>query len=214
MHQLNELKVIEEKRIWGDISPKRDNSHLGEILVKHGILQQKDLLTLLDIYKQEKQTQDKSKPKMAFGDFLVSKNIVVQEDIKKALCYQFGNVIVDLKLFAIPENVIDKLLYSVLIDKKVIPVAQINHKLYVACDNPLYFDGKDALEFACNMPVELVYSHLTDIINATNNISNIGQLNKRKSVKDLVSSKQLLNVEHKINHQEGKDFNTSTSAMS
>ncbi|MCX8021188.1 MAG: type IV-A pilus assembly ATPase PilB [Syntrophorhabdaceae bacterium] len=101
--------------------------YIGELLVKKGLIDEKDLENALLLQKVEGKK---------IGEILIDLGLVTKEDILKALSEQFAIPIFDLDNASIEESVIRTLPLSIVKRFSVIPVRQERNRITLAISDP------------------------------------------------------------------------------
>ena len=136
--------------------------YLGEILIKNGTLNQKDLSYVLSKKKITRQR---------LGNICIEEGLCSEEDVAKAIAEQFGMQYIDLDKEERDEELLKKAPFDKLISYNVAPVKIENGRLIVAM--------RDPLDFAINDELEILYDVPIDVVIAT-----------EKSIKNLLSQEQ------------------------
>ena len=128
----------------------RKKLRIGDVLIRHGIINEEQLNMALDAQKGTK---------MKLGEALIDIGVVTDEQIAKALSEQLHLDIIDLANVVVSEDILKLIPVEVLQKHKVIPFEY--HKtnpniLRVAMSNPIDMNATDDIELITNLQVEPV----------------------------------------------------------
>jgi len=121
--------------------------YLGEILIKNGLLSQKDLDYVLS--KKKITTQ-------RLGNICIEEGLCSEEDVAKAIAEQFGMQYINLDKEERDEELLKRAPFDKLISYNVAPVKIENGKLLVAMRDPFDFAINDELEILYDVPIDVV----------------------------------------------------------
>lgn len=121
--------------------------YLGEILIKNGLLSQKDLDYVLSKKKITKQR---------LGNICIEEGLCSEEDVAKAIAEQFGMLYINLDKEERDEELLKRAPFDKLISYNVAPVKIENGKLIVAMRDPFDFAINDELEILYDVPIDVV----------------------------------------------------------
>ena len=121
--------------------------YLGEILIKNGLLSQKDLDYVLSKKKITKQR---------LGNICIEEGLCSEEDVAKAIAEQFGMLYINLDKEGRDEELLKRAPFDKLISYNVAPVKIENGKLIVAMRDPFDFAINDELEILYDVPIDVV----------------------------------------------------------
>lgn len=121
--------------------------YLGEILIKNGLLSQKDLDYVLSKKKITRQR---------LGNICIEEGLCSEEDVAKAIAEQFGMQYINLDREERDEELLKKAPFDKLISYNVAPVKIENGKLIVAMRDPFDFAINDELEILYDIPIDVV----------------------------------------------------------
>jgi len=121
--------------------------YLGEILIKNGLLSQKDLDYVLSKKKITKQR---------LGNICIEEGLCSEEDVAKAIAEQFGMQYINLDKEERDEELLKRAPFDKLISYNVAPVKIENGKLLVAMRDPFDFAINDELEILYDVPIDVV----------------------------------------------------------
>ncbi len=121
--------------------------YLGEILIKNGLLSQKDLDYVLSKKKITRQR---------LGNICIEEGLCSEEDVAKAIAEQFGMQYINLDKEERDEELLKKAPFDKLISYNVAPVKIENGKLLVAMRDPFDFAINDELEILYDVPIDVV----------------------------------------------------------
>jgi type II secretory ATPase GspE/PulE/Tfp pilus assembly ATPase PilB-like protein len=154
---LEELREIMSRRGRGERLPARDGRKMLEILKEYLALENAVVEPALRI---QRQTATKLGP---VGKILLSMGVIGPEDITRALCLQYGLLMVNLQRFQTPPDVA-KLVSQELIRKhRAVPVAALDGVLFLAVENPFAFEQREYFGFLAKLKVELVMASAEQI---------------------------------------------------
>ena len=128
----------------------RKKLRIGDVLIRHGIINEDQLNMALDAQKGTK---------MKLGEALIDIGVVTDEQIAKALSEQLHLDIIDLANVVVSEDILKLIPVDVLQKHKVLPFEY--HKtnpniLRVAMSNPIDMNATDDIELITNLQVEPV----------------------------------------------------------
>ena len=128
----------------------RKKLRIGDVLIKHGIINEDQLNQALEAQKGTK---------MKLGEALIEIGVVTDEQIAKALSEQLHLDIIDLANVVVPEDILKLVPQEVLLKHKILPFEY--HKtnpniLRVAMSNPVDMYATDDVEIITNLQVEPV----------------------------------------------------------
>jgi type IV pilus assembly protein PilB len=121
--------------------------YLGEILIKNGLLSQKDLDYVLS---KKKITRKR------LGNICIEEGLCSEEDVAKAIAEQFGMQYINLDKEERDEELLKRAPFDKLISYNVAPVKIENGKLLVAMRDPFDFAINDELEILYDVPIDVV----------------------------------------------------------
>jgi type IV pilus assembly protein PilB len=121
--------------------------YLGEILIKNGLLSQKDLDYVLSKKKITRQR---------LGNICIEEGLCSEEDVAKAIAEQFGMQYINLDKEERDEELLKRAPFDKLISYNVAPVKIENGKLLVAMRDPFDFAINDELEILYDVPIDVV----------------------------------------------------------
>ncbi len=121
--------------------------YLGEILIKNGLLSQKDLDYVLSKKKITKQR---------LGNICIEEGLCSEEDVAKAIAEQFGMQYINLDKEERDEELLKRAPFDKLISYNVAPVKIEDGKLIVAMRDPFDFAINDELEILYDIPIDVV----------------------------------------------------------
>lgn len=120
--------------------------YLGEILIKNGLLSQKDLDYVLSKKKITRQR---------LGNICIEEGLCSEEDVAKAIAEQFGMQYINLDKEERDEELLKRAPFDKLISYNVAPVKIENGKLLVAMRDPFDFAINDELEILYDVPIDV-----------------------------------------------------------
>lgn len=171
VRSIEELHGIMLRRAKGERVPERDTRQLLTILKDKAGLAEQDIESAIKIQSGT------GKKKDPIGKVLLTMGAVDDQSVTRALCMQYGVVMVDLRKFKIPFDT-QKLISMEDIHKFLaVPIANIDGVLFVAVENPFSFDQREYLGFKTQFKIELVMSPVAQI---TQCIANFGQVRSVK----------------------------------
>lgn len=120
--------------------------YLGEILIKNGLLSQKDLDYVLSKKKITRQR---------LGNICIEEGLCSEEDVAKAIAEQFGMQYINLDKEERDEELLKRAPFDKLISYNVAPVKIENGRLLVAMRDPFDFAINDELEILYDVPIDV-----------------------------------------------------------
>ncbi len=159
----------------------RNKTKLGQILVKNGIITEKQLKEALKI--QEKN------PDKRIGEILIELKYIGEEELLNALSLQFGIPVVDLNNYDIKEDII-KIVPEEMIKKyKVIPINRFGNTLLLAIDDPSDINAIDDIKFYTGYNIDVVISStraIREVIDKIfDNVSAVEKIDSKFDLEDI-----------------------------
>lgn len=111
---------------------------------------------------------------LPIGQYLVSKNIISQEDLDCALCVQYGVMMVDLLEIPISFETQKIIPSDKARAKQAVPIAVNEGTLYLAVVDPITFKDRAFFTVLTGMKIEPVYASQHEIVDRLNNY-NLGK---------------------------------------
>ncbi len=130
----------------------KDARRLGEVLLAHGLVNQKAIDSACHIQLKQGRRRE------PIGRILHKMGAVSEENVTRALCQQTGIIMVDLYAFHIEGATMKKIPMDVARVYRAVPVAEVEGHLFLAVENPLDFAEKEYFAFLTNLNVELVFA--------------------------------------------------------
>lgn len=162
IRQLEELHAIMDERKAGIVSPPHDGRRIGQILLERGLITQEALDSALAIQKRH------GERKAPLGQILVKTGAVGAENLIQALCLQAGVLRVDLMSFPISAEAMALVPVHVARGKQVVPVAAVDHTLFLAVADPFTFTDREFFAFLTNRSIELMATSRAQLIHRLN----------------------------------------------
>ena len=149
---LDELRNMLALRVAGKRVPPRDTRLIVEILKQYAAISVQDVEKAIRLQQGDGQ----GKKREPIGKVLLKMGIVTEEVVIRALCLQFGVIMVNLQRFQIDAETIRLISPEVAKSLRAIPVADIESTLFLAVENPFGFDQREYFTFLTKRKVELV----------------------------------------------------------
>lgn len=165
---LDELRNLLKQRAAGERVPHRDKRLIVEILQQYAALSKADFDAAIKL-----QGTALGKKREPIGKVLVKLGMVEEELVIRALCLQYGVVMVNLQRFQIDAETLRLISPEVARSLRAIPVADIEGTLFLAVENPFGFDQREYFTFLTKRRVELVMAAGSQI---TRQLQAIGQV--------------------------------------
>ncbi len=107
--------------------------------------------------------------------------VISEETINRALCMQYGVIMVNLQRFQIEAETMRLISPDVARSLRAIPVAVLDGTLFLAVEKPFSFDQREYFAFLTKRKVELVMASASQI---TQKLSEYGQVRSVKQGKE------------------------------
>jgi len=166
---LDDLRELLKLRAAGERMPHRDKRLIVEILKQYAVISDADVDTAIKLQKNTGQ----GKKREPIGKVLLKMGKVGEEVVIRALCLQYGVLMVNLQRFQIEAEKLRLISPEVARSLRAIPVADIEGTLFLAVENPFGFDQGEYFTFLTKRKVELVMSSGSQI---TRQLQAIGQV--------------------------------------
>lgn len=140
--------------------PALAERHLGEILIKEGLLNEEQLQQALGWQQQQ--------PGMHLGDVLVAQQICSREQVNAAMALKLGIPYVKLANYEIPPQVLSLVPADIALQYNVLPLAAHNKRLVVAMEDPLNWEALELLRFHTNHHIDTVITSSAEISKVLN----------------------------------------------
>jgi len=164
---LDELIGVLQRRAKGERLPNRDSRLMLDILKEHASLADTDIDRALMLQKQGGRKHE------PMGKILQSLGLVDTETIVRVLCMQQGVLMVNLKRFQPPPDLLKIITLDVARKHQVLPIVSYQGTLLLAVDNPFGFEGREYFAFLTKLKVELVMASSAQI---TSRLGEYGQV--------------------------------------
>jgi type II secretory ATPase GspE/PulE/Tfp pilus assembly ATPase PilB-like protein len=115
----------------------RSVPELGHILIRNGLITSRDLAVALD---EQKQTRER------LGEILCRQGLITEEDLLDALAHQFGHRRYDPARDAVEPAALDLLPLEFARRHNLLPIRVDDGKLWVAVNDPMDVEARDALQ--------------------------------------------------------------------
>ncbi|MDP1537723.1 MAG: ATPase, T2SS/T4P/T4SS family [Burkholderiales bacterium] len=158
---LDELRVLQKQRAAGERMPLRDRRLIVEILKQYAVITDADVDAA--IKRQTGSGQDKKREPI--GKVLLKMGIIGEEVVIRALCLQYGVIMVNLQRFQIEAETMRLITPEVARSLRAIPVAVLDGILFLAVENPFAFEQREYFTFLTKLRVELVMASGSQIGN-------------------------------------------------
>ncbi|MEW6513801.1 MAG: ATPase, T2SS/T4P/T4SS family [Pseudomonadota bacterium] len=166
---LDELRNLLKLRAAGERMPHRDKRLIVEILKQYAVISDADVDTAIKLQKSTGQ----GKKREPIGKVLLKMGKVGEEVVIRALCLQYGVLMVNLQRFQVDAETMRLISPEVARSLRAIPVADIEGTLFLAVENPFGFDQREYFTFLTKRKVELVMAAGSQI---TRQLKAIGQV--------------------------------------
>jgi general secretion pathway protein E len=136
--------------------------YLGEILVRHGVVNAERLPPLFDTVRERGQ---------ALTDLLVASNIADETKIAKAFAEEVGlEFVPKIDIDTIPFEVASRLPIAYAKQRKILPISEDDAAVYAVMADPLDTTAIDDLRALFAKPVEISVSTSESVLNAVNRV--------------------------------------------
>ncbi len=152
LNSLDELRILQKQRAAGERMPLRDRRRIVEILKQYSVITDTDVAAA--IKRQTVSGQEKKREPI--GKVLLKMGIIDEEAVIRALCLQYGVIMVSLQRFQIDAETMRLISPEVAKSLRAIPVAVMDGILFLAVENPFDFDQREYFTFLTKLRVELV----------------------------------------------------------
>jgi len=156
---LDELVFIQKQRAAGERVPERDRRLIIEIVKQYTALADEDVETAI-----KRQTgPEHGKKREPIGKILMKMGLVSEEIVTRALCLQYGVIMVNLQRFHIEADTMRLISQEVAKSLRAIPLAVLDGTLFLTVENPFGFDQREYFTFLTKQKVELVMAPASQI---------------------------------------------------
>jgi type II secretory ATPase GspE/PulE/Tfp pilus assembly ATPase PilB-like protein len=152
IYNLEELRGILKQRGRGERSPDRDHRLIVEILKQYADITDADVEAAIRIQNGT----GNGKKREPIGKVLLKMGAVGEEIVIRALCLQYGVIMVNLERFHIDAETMRLISPEVARSLRAIPVAVLEGTLFLAVENPFGFDQREYFTFLTKRKVELL----------------------------------------------------------
>jgi type II secretory ATPase GspE/PulE/Tfp pilus assembly ATPase PilB-like protein len=152
LDSLDELRIIQKQRAAGERVPLRDRRLIVEILKQYSVITDADVEAAIKCQTGP----GKDKKREPIGKVLLKMGVIGEEAVTRALCLQYGVIMVNLQRFQIDADTIRLISPEVAKSLRAIPVAVLDGILFLAVENPFGFDQREYFTFLTKRRVELV----------------------------------------------------------
>lgn len=149
---LEELRSVQKQRAAGGRLPVRDRRLIVEILKQYADITDADVEAAIKIQSGAGQ----GKKREPIGKVLLKMGMVGEEIVIRALCLQYGVIMINLQRFQIDAETMRMISPEVARSLRAIPVAVLEGTLFLAVENPFGFDQREYFTFLTKRKVELV----------------------------------------------------------
>jgi|GEM_PF-2032157 len=156
---LEELRELQKRRAAGERLPVRDHRKIVEILKQYADITDADLTAAI----QAQNDCGNGKKREPIGKVLLKLGIVEEEAVIRALCLQYGVIMVDLQRFHIEAETMRTIAPEVAKSLRAIPIAVLDGTLFLAVENPFSFEQREYFVFLTKRKVELVMASAAQI---------------------------------------------------
>ena len=129
--------------------------HIGELLLEHHVITQKQLDSVL--------VKKKENPGTRIGKLLVQMGYASPTQVSIALGQKFGIPFVQLREFEISPDVLAQVPPDLALQFNALPLAEIEGTLVLAMEDPMDWEARDTIRFHANRNVEVVIASSHDI---------------------------------------------------
>ncbi|MBA3031512.1 MAG: GspE/PulE family protein [Gammaproteobacteria bacterium] len=150
VESLDDLQRIMTLRSQGERTPARDPRQLMEIQQQYVVLADKDIDAAIKIQAL------KGRKREPIGKILLMMGVVTDELVTRALCLQYGVLMVNLQRFQIFQDIKRLIPLDEARKARVVPIAVIDGLLFLAVGNPFNFDQREYFGFLTKLKIELV----------------------------------------------------------
>lgn len=171
VESLDELRLVMERRARGERLPEHDKRQMLDIFQHYLTIEEKLVTGAIKIQSL------KSKKHEPIGKVLLMMGVVDDEYITRALCLQYGVLMVNLQRFQIPPDVMKLISLEAARKFRVVPVAVLDGVLFLAVENPFSFDQREYFGFLTKRKIELVMASTGQI---THRLAEYGQVQSVK----------------------------------
>jgi type II secretory ATPase GspE/PulE/Tfp pilus assembly ATPase PilB-like protein len=149
---LEELRELQKRRAAGERLPVRDRRKIVEILKQYADITDADLAKAIDAQN----SGCDGKKREPIGKVLLKLGLVDEEAVIRALCLQYGVIMVNLQRFHIDAEAMRTIAPEVAKNLRAIPIAVLDGTLFLAVENPFSFEQREYFVFLTKRKVELV----------------------------------------------------------
>ena len=174
---LEDLAEIQKQRATGQRAPSRDKRLILEILQHYAGISDEDIGIAIKLQSG----RGEGKKREPIGKVLLNIGLVSDESLVRALCLQYGVIMVDLERFQIEPETMRLFSSEVAKSMRAIPVAVLDGVLFLAVENPFSFDQREYFSFLTKHKVELVMAAGAQI---TRKLKEYGQVRTVKQGKE------------------------------
>jgi type II secretory ATPase GspE/PulE/Tfp pilus assembly ATPase PilB-like protein len=178
---LDGLRDIQKRRANGERLPLRDKRLIIEILKHYVALTEEHIEAAI----KRQTAPGHGKNREPIGKVLQQMGVISEETINRALCMQYGVIMVNLQRFQIEAETMRLISPDVARSLRAIPVAVLDGTLFLAVEKPFSFDQREYFTFLTKRKVELVMASGSQI---TQKLSEYGQVRSVKQGKEEFSS--------------------------
>ncbi|MBU3911750.1 MAG: GspE/PulE family protein [Candidatus Omnitrophica bacterium] len=174
------------------------NDRLSQVLVKQGLVSEKDLKRAMEIMAKEGGS---------LGDVLVRESLIGEEDLLSAMSSTFNIPAVNLGKYKIEKDCVGLIPIKAARQYAVIAICKLANTLIVAISDPLNIFALDDLKMITKLNIEPVLSTKTDIDKATNKF----YVSKDRALSDIIKDHADSGLE--VVGKSGDEYNISDAAL-
>lgn len=156
---LDELRELQKRRAAGERLPARDRNRIVEILKQYTDITDADLAKAI----QAQNDGCSGKKREPIGKVLLKLGMADEEAVIRALCLQYGVIMVNLQRFHIDAETMRTISPEVAKSLRAIPIAVLDGTLFLAVENPFSFEQREYFVFLTKRKVELVMASSAQI---------------------------------------------------
>lgn len=201
---LDELREIQKKRAQGERVPLRDKRLIIEILKQYVHLTEENIEAAI----KRQSDPGHGKKREPIGKVLQQMGVISEETINRALCLQYGVIMVNLQRFQIEAETMRLISPDVARSLRAIPVAVLDGILFLAVEKPFSFDQREYFTFLTKRKVELVMAAGSQITQKLNEYGQVRSVQQGKEEFSTLAKKALGDVGVELINEEAEGLDT------
>ena len=201
---LDELRTIQKKRAQGERVPLRDKRLIIEILKQYVHLTEEDIEAAI----KRQSDPGHGKKREPIGKVLQQMGVISEETINRALCLQYGVLMVNLQRFQIEAETMRLISPDVARSLRAIPVAVLDGILFLAVEKPFSFDQREYFTFLTKRKVELVMAAGGQITQKLNEYGQVRSVQQGKEEFSTLAKKALGDAGVELINEEAEALDT------